>query len=86
MTLTTEVRIAWPVAAERLLDHVTTVAGGDPATVKQDRLAPGDPWYPGSTLLADRHEIRNRAGHGLLTLASVLTRRNVTATIPTTPR
>jgi hypothetical protein len=56
MTLTTEVRIDWPVPAIRLLDHVTAVAGGDPATVAR-HVEDGHVW--------------NRAGQGLRTLAGV---------------
>lgn len=61
MTITTEVRIAWPVPAEQLLDHVTVVAGGDPKTVHRITTGSedGGPW------------IANRAAQGLATLASV---------------
>lgn len=56
MTITTEVRILWPVPAVALLDHVTRVAGGDPATVART-AEPGYIW--------------NHAGQGLMTLAWV---------------
>ena len=56
MTLTTEVRINYPVPAKALLDHVTRVAGGDPDTIVRGS-------EPGS--------MSNRAGQGLKTLAWV---------------
>lgn len=71
MTLTTQVRINWPVPAVRLLDHVTVVAGGDPATVQRRVAAPGEPYYPGGVSVARRHTVRNRAAQGLMTLAYV---------------
>jgi hypothetical protein len=61
MTLTTDVRINWPVAAERLLDHVTTVAGGDPKTIARGAVGYVD----------NAVGIRNLAGQGLRTLALV---------------
>jgi hypothetical protein len=48
VTITTQVRINWPVAAERLLDELTILVGGDPKTVVRQRFAPGDLRYPGS--------------------------------------
>lgn len=71
MTLTTSVRINWPVPAVSLLDTVTTAAGGDPATVRRFIVAPGEPCWSGSPLLADRHRVANLADQGLATLASV---------------
>lgn len=69
MTLTTQVRIDWPVAAVALLDHVTTVADGDPATVARRSHAPGDPSWGDETHTC--HGVSNVAGQGLRTLASV---------------
>jgi hypothetical protein len=56
MTLTTEVRINWPVPAVKLLDHVTAMAGGDPATVARR--------------VSDT-SVYNHAGQGLRTLAGI---------------
>ncbi len=58
MTITTEVRINWPVPAVALLDHVTRVAGGDPATVRRRVETVGT----GGTAM-------NVGGQGLRTLA-----------------
>lgn len=71
MTLTTQVRINWPVPAVKLLDHVTTVAGGDPATVRREHRRTGEPFYEGSTLVRTRELVRNCVGQGLKTLALV---------------
>lgn len=71
MTLTTQVRINWPVPAVKLLDHVTVVAGGDPATIARKRHRPGEPYYEGSTLIYEREGVRNQIGQGLKTLASI---------------
>jgi hypothetical protein len=71
MTLTTQVRINWPVPAVKLLDHVTLVAEGDPRTVERRSHGPGDPYWEGSTFNHQRHGVRNRAGQGLMTLASI---------------
>lgn len=49
MTLTTAVRINWPVPYEKLLDHMTTVVGGDPKTAIRSK---GDGY------------LRNQAGQG----------------------
>lgn len=60
MTITTEVRINWPVPAVALLDHVTRAAGGDPINVLrnvEDR--------------SGRHEVWNRPMQGLRTWAWV---------------
>lgn len=56
MTITTEVRINWPVPAIKLLDHVTRVAGGDPAKVRRN---------------TDVNWCYNRPAQGLRTLAGV---------------
>lgn len=56
VTITTEVRVNWPVPAKRLLDHVTRTAGGDPATVRRREKS---------------HSLSNHAGQGLRTLAGV---------------
>lgn len=56
MTITTEVRINWPVPAVALLDHVTRVAGGDPTAVRRRSTATS---------------VANELGQGLRTLADV---------------
>lgn len=76
MTLTTQVRINYPVPAEQLLDHVTRVAGGDPATVARRCHAPGDAYEWGGGV-HDEFSIWNKAGQGLRTLAGVKWSENV---------
>jgi hypothetical protein len=56
MTLTTEVRINWPVPAMKLLDHITEIAGGDPDSIARRVTVNG---------------AYNRAGQGLMTLAGI---------------
>jgi hypothetical protein len=57
MTLTTRVRINWPVPAVALLDAVTLAANGDPATVERDEEHPSPIW--------NMSWVRNRPGQGL---------------------
>jgi hypothetical protein len=57
MTLTTEVRINWPVPAVRLLDVATMAAGGDPAAVERDEDHPSPVW--------NMSWVRNRPDQGL---------------------
>lgn len=65
MSLTTEVRIHWPVSPTALLDHVTKVAGGDPATIERmDSLYD----WPGK---GPDHELWNAPDQGLSTWAAV---------------
>lgn len=68
MTITTDVRINYPVDAIGLLDHVTRVAGGDPATIKRKTIAAGEEFYGSAD---SHHRTWNQAGQGLRTLASV---------------
>src|SRR5262245_45697356 len=57
MTLTTHVRINWPVPAVALLDAATIAAGGDPTTVERDEEHPSPIW--------NMSWVRNRPSQGL---------------------
>lgn len=69
MTITTDVRINYPINAKGLLDHVTRFAGGDPATAVRTEWRVGDPDW--GDRIHSTNGIRNHAGQGFITLADV---------------
>jgi len=68
MTLTTEVRIAWPVPPLDLLNVATVAAGGDPATVGRTSCLGGDgcdvPYHDDTDHRTGRRSVRNIMGQG----------------------
>lgn len=70
MTLTTTVRINWPVPAQKLLDDMTVFCGGNLVAVKRSVLRAGEK-HPFWKEVIERDEIRNQIAQGLDSLLSV---------------